>query len=44
MSYSSSSDDIEGEVVDAPFSLVDQAIAMLKAEMKASSSRWSRLH
>jgi hypothetical protein len=35
----SSSDTIEGEVDDALFSIVDQVMATLKAEMEASFSR-----
>jgi hypothetical protein len=39
MSSLSLSDTIEGEVADALFSIVDQVMAMLEAEMEASFSR-----
>jgi hypothetical protein len=44
MSCSSSSDGVEGEVADTLFSAIDQAVAMLKEEMKASSKKRMWLH
>ena len=44
MSSSCSSDSVEDEVADALGSAVHEAMAMLRAEMEASSSRRRRRH